>query len=52
MCSGEIKYGNFVSRRDNKTHICGICAFFEGLHELESWKSALQQQAEKKNALH
>jgi hypothetical protein len=45
MCSGEIHSGAFVSRRDNKTQICGLCAVFEGLYEREAWQSALQQRA-------
>jgi hypothetical protein len=51
MCSGEIHYGDFVSRSDNKTRICGICAFFEAQHELEAWQSAWKQRAEKNNVM-
>jgi hypothetical protein len=52
MCGDEIHSGAFVSRRDNKTQICGICAFFEGLYEREEWQSDFTQGAETKSALH
>jgi hypothetical protein len=50
MCSDEIHSGTFVSRRDNKTQICAVCAVFEGLYEQEVWQSALQQQTQVKSA--
>ena len=50
MCGREIHYGDFVSRRDNKTRICGLCAFFEAADGLAEWKTAWKQGVEKKSA--
>src|SRR5262245_11381680 len=49
MCSGEIHSGAFVSRRDNKTRICALCAAFEDLSEREVWHSALQKRTQVKS---
>ena len=51
MCSEEIHSGAFVSRRDNKTQICALCAAFEDWYERAAGQRALQQRADTHSAL-
>ncbi len=44
-CNAEIRYGTFVSCKDNKTRICGVCAVIEAAQELDSWQQAGQQRS-------
>jgi hypothetical protein len=50
LCGDEIYSGTFVSRRDNKTKICTLCAAFEDLFEREVWQSAMLERAQRTSA--
>ena len=51
LCGDEIHSGAAVSRRDNKTRICALCAAFEDLYEREVWQSALREQTQEKSVM-
>jgi hypothetical protein len=45
LCGREIQYEGFVSRKDNKTPVCGLCALFEAAQEYDAWKQLYKRAA-------